>query len=577
MPRITRTPAIAATLALLVATLSAGLAPNAGPTNAGSASAAEAASQRYLVLYAAKASLADARAAIKAAGGTIVRENRRIGLATVTSSKSNFLAAVRSKAALVGAARDIRIGRAPKLFQPKEWELTREQAARRAFAGQPTGGPVKKTGPEPLSWYQWDMRMIDATSGGSYAQQRGTSGVLVGIIDTGIDGSHPDIAPNFNASLSRNFTVDIPLVDGPCEDEADASCNDPATVDENGHGTHVAGTVAAPINGIGMSGVAPNVTLVNLRAGQDSGYFFLQPSVDALTYAADHGIDVVNMSYYIDPWLYNCAANPADSPAAQAEQRLIIEATNRALNYAWDRGVTLIGAAGNGATDLGNPTFDGSSPDYPPGAEYDRTVDNSCLDMPTEGNHVLSIVALGPSTAKADYSNYGLEQAAVSAPGGYFRDYFGTSQFRRPENMILAPYPESVAREFGDVNRGGGVPNNPFVIRDCTTGTQRTCAYYQFLQGTSMAAPHATGVAALIISEHGTADAARGGLTMSPAAVESYLTGTATDHACPNPPLVDYTIVGRPASWNALCEGGLEFNGFYGHGIVNALSAVTEP
>ncbi len=113
MPRITRTPAIAATLALLVATLSAGLAPNAGPTTAGSASAAEAASQRYLVLYAAKASLADARAAIKAAGGTIVRENRRIGLATVTSSKSNFLAAVRSKAALVGAARDIRIGRAP--------------------------------------------------------------------------------------------------------------------------------------------------------------------------------------------------------------------------------------------------------------------------------------------------------------------------------------------------------------------------------------------------------------------------------------------------------------------------------
>ena len=56
-----------------------------------------------------------------------------------------------------------------------------------------------------------------------------------------------------------------------------------------------------------MAGVAPNVRLVNLRAGQDSGYFFLQPSVDALTFAADHGVDVVNMSYFIDPWLYNCA------------------------------------------------------------------------------------------------------------------------------------------------------------------------------------------------------------------------------------------------------------------------------
>src|ERR671922_59941 len=77
-------------------------------------------------------------------------------------------------------------------------------------------------------------------------------------------------------------------------------------------------------DGGGMAGVAPNVKLVNIRAGQDSGYFFLQPSVDALTYAADIGVDVVNMSYYIDPWLFNCRNNPADSPEAQAEQRTII-------------------------------------------------------------------------------------------------------------------------------------------------------------------------------------------------------------------------------------------------------------
>jgi subtilisin family serine protease len=105
--------------------------------------------------------------------------------------------------------------------------------------------------------------------------------VLVGVLDTGVDGTHPDIAPNFDAALSRNFTVDVPLVDGPCDAEPDPSCNDAANVDENGHGTHVAGEIGAPINGFGMAGVAPNVTLVNLRAGQDSGYFFLQPSVDA--------------------------------------------------------------------------------------------------------------------------------------------------------------------------------------------------------------------------------------------------------------------------------------------------------
>ena len=82
---------------------------------------------------------------------------------------------------------------------------------------------------------------------------------------------------------------------------------------------------------VGIAGVAPKVELVNLRAGQDSGYFFLQPTLDALTYAGDNGIDVVNMSFYIDPWLYNCRANPADSPAEQAQQRSIIDATQRAL------------------------------------------------------------------------------------------------------------------------------------------------------------------------------------------------------------------------------------------------------
>ena len=120
----------------------------------------------------------------------------------------------------------------------------------------------------------------------------------------------------------------------------------------------MASTIASPLNGIGMAGVAPKAELVNLRAGQDSGYFFLGPTLDALTYAGDHGIDVVNMSYYIDPWLYNCAANPADSPAEQREQRLVIAATQRAIDYARNHGVTTIAAEGNGHTDLGKPTSD---------------------------------------------------------------------------------------------------------------------------------------------------------------------------------------------------------------------------
>ena len=165
-----------------------------------------------------------------------------------------------------------------------------------------------------------------------------------------------------------------------------------------------------------MAGVAPNVTLVNLRAGQDSGYFFLQPSVDALTFAGDHGIDVVNMSYFIDPWLYNCSGNPADSATQQLEQRTIIAATTRALEYARRNGVTLIAAAGNEHTDMDHPTVDEISPDYPPGSEYTRNVDNSCLTMPTEGPNVVSVGAVGPSTMKADYSNWGQRESTSPLP-----------------------------------------------------------------------------------------------------------------------------------------------------------------
>ena len=99
--------------------------------------------------------------------------------------------------------------------------------------------------------------MIHATADGSYAKEKGNKNVLVGIIDTGVDGKHPDIAPNFSQSLSRNFTTDIPLIDGPCADEPDHSCSDPADVDENSHGTHVASTIGSPINNLGMAGVAP--------------------------------------------------------------------------------------------------------------------------------------------------------------------------------------------------------------------------------------------------------------------------------------------------------------------------------
>jgi len=148
--------------------------------------------------------------------------------------------------------------------------------------------------------------------------------VRVGVMDTGVQADHPDIHPNFDYKLSRNFVTDLPSVDGPCEH---ASCVDPVGEDDGGHGTHVSGTIAASLNGFGVSGVAPSVDIVEVRAGQDSGFFFAGPTLDALTYSGDAGLDVVNMSFYVDPWLYNCVGGaPEDTPAQANDQNLIIAA-----------------------------------------------------------------------------------------------------------------------------------------------------------------------------------------------------------------------------------------------------------
>ena len=122
--------------------------------------------------------------------------------------------------------------------------------------------------------------------------------------------------------------------------------------------------------------------------------------------------------------------------------------------------------------------------------------------MPTKTRGVISISALGPSGHKADYSNY-------SAPGGWFRDDFGLPQNRQPENLNLSPMPQVLAEEALE-----DPANAPFIVRDCKGGS--TCAFYQYLQGTSMASPHAAGVAALIVSAHGKHDGKHGGLTLDP-------------------------------------------------------------
>jgi len=560
---------LAAVLAITLMTPANALSSAAGGSSARSTEA------EYVVLFKQQADDPQAKAAIQAAGGSVTSVDPALGYALVRSSDGSFADKLAKSGKVDGVAPNGIVGAAPGAAPKSDGveELTQKGSTAAASAA-PTVTPFADTGrhsggpaPEPLADLQWDMRQINATSTGSYAVQPGKRGVLVGVIDTGIDGTHPDIAPNFDEADSRNFVTDMPDIDGPCEYP---SCVDPVNVDDDGHGTHVASTIGSPINGIGIAGVAPNVTLVNIRAGQDSGYFFLGATLQALKYAGDLGVDVVNMSYYTDPWLYNCTDNPADSPAEQQEQRVVRQATQRALNYATARGVLPIAAEGNGATDLGKPTEDSSSPDYPAGAAHDRVVDNSCITVPTESKGVIAVSSTGPSTRKAYYSDYGTEQTDVSAPGG---DAYDTpDNTRNIANAVLAAYPENLAKAAGQLNPDG-TPNTSSVVRDCKGDV---CAYYQYLQGTSMAAPHAVGVAALIVSQFGRPKG-HGHLGLPPVVTGAKLLLSASNHACPNPRTYHYTRIlpdGQIVESDATCYGSVRKNGFYGTGIVDALRAV---
>ena len=552
--------AVAATTLAGTALVSGGAASSAAPANTKTTT-------EYVVLASAAGSSADAAKAVTAAGGTVVSRNDSLGYVVARSSNSGFSTAVAKAPAVVGAARNRVIGRAPQDVRAPRDAIEKLTGATGARTAKKVNGKLA----DPLSPLQWDMKQIDATPAGSYARQKGSKRVLVGIIDTGVDGTHPDIKANFSNKLSRNFTTDIPDIDdidGACEHPP--TCKDPANEDDDGHGTHVASTIGAPINGIGIAGVAPKVTLVNIRAGQDSGYFFLEPTLNALTYAGKIGVDVVNMSYYTDPWLYNCKANPADTPAEQAEQRVIIQATQRALNFARHHGVLPVAAEGNEATDLNNPTSDDTSPDYPVDTAHPRTVDNSCISVPTENKGVVAVSATGPSTRKSFYSNYGTEETDVAAPGG--DTYDNPEQTRQLAGAVLAAYPKNVAIAEGTIDPDG-TPNTPAVVENCKGSV---CGYYQYLQGTSMASPHAVGVAALIVSQYG--HRSGHGLTLKPSRTQKILYRTAQEHACPSPRTYHYVRNlpdGTVDTADATCEGGRNDNGFYGHGIVNALAAVS--
>ena len=271
--------------------------------------------------------------------------------------------------------------------------------------------------------------------------------VTVAVMDTGIDPDHQDLKDRIDASRSVGCQVNgIPNQDPS------------AWKDDHYHGTHVAGTIAAAHNEFGVDGVAPDATLIAIKTSNKAGSFYPEYVTCAFDWAAEHDVDISNSSYYMDPyafWMPN-----------EASQAAGLEVATRAVRYAKLHGVVNFAAEGNSNDDHDNPTIDKDSPNDVEGAAVERNVAGG-IDVPAMLNDsVLSVSALklptgaDPATAKlerAGFSNYGKNSVDVAAPGQRIWSTMPTWEKDPP---------------FG------------------------------YLSGTSMASPHAAGVAALVKEIH---------------------------------------------------------------------------
>jgi lantibiotic leader peptide-processing serine protease len=498
--RATRSKVIVASAALAVAAASAVAAPQVAASTSGSTST-------YIVLYRDGASSSDAASTIRTAGGTLVANYSQIGVVIARSSNAGFAASVQQNSKVSGAARTDGFG----------VQIGDVQAGDASAAA-----PAAPASGDSLSGRQWDMVQIHAPE--AHAITGGSRSVVVGDIDTGLDATHPDLAPNVDAADSASCISGAPD-------------NSPgAWADDNGHGTHTAGTIAAAANGIGIVGVAPNVRIAGIKAGNAAGFFFPEAVVCAFMWAGEHGIDITNNSYFADPWLFNCKNDPV--------QRAIWTAERRAIKFAQGQGTLVVAAEGNQADDLSHPTVDATSPDDT--TPVTRQISNDCAVVPVEVPGVVGVTATGNLQLKSFYSSFGASSTDVAAPGG---DSILQLTAAAPNGRVLSTWPASLINTTCLAARR---------VIDASGAT------YCYQQGTSMASPHAVGVAALLESATG----------KTGSALSAALQQATNPLSCPSDTSAYDFFPAVDGGALQTCQGGTGHNSWFGSGEVDALKAV---
>lgn len=366
--------------------------------------------------------------AVQSAGGKVTAALEGVGVVLATSPDAGFEARIAASGDVQGISQDVKL----------RWIPENEPVAAAARVAVPSSA----ANAEPFNAYLWNLRQIgaDKTAAAGYLGE----GAVVAVLDQGIYTDHEDIAANLDLARSRSFVPGMPV------HAVEGGFN---------HGTHVAGIIAAPINGKGIQGVAPKATIVAVRVLDGTGSGAWGWIFQGIYYAASIRADVINMSL---------GATFDRINAGGGNNGLFLATLTRLINFATQAGSLCVSAAGNEAVDLNSRLW----------------------SIPAQSGNGMAVSATGPVALEnfdrlASYSNYGQSVVNVAAPGGDFALYPAPGYVL---DMVLSP---------------AGPKNS-----------------YYFGAGTSQAAPHVSGLAALIVGRYG---------KLSPAQMKSMIEMYAAD------------------------------------------------
>jgi len=383
-------------------------------------------------------------------GSSVVAQYDETGVVIAQSSDPNFAAQV---AALPGVGQ-VAEDRELQWISPNEMVVQADEVVDDSAAPPPGASALPPANAETFSAVQWNLHQIHSDQTAANGDRgNGLVRARVAVLDTGIVASHIDIAANLNLALSISFVPTEPSYIFPSNGKFS-------------HATHVSGIVAAPINGIGTQGVAPNAELVAVKVLKDSGSGSFASVIAGIEYASGPSVhaDVINMSLGANFDRIN-AGGGGDGP--------LLAALNRTVNHAEARGTLVVSAAGNDGVDLNSRIF----------------------EIPAQSGNGMAVSATGPIgfgafgfsapavfDRLASYSNFGQSVVNVAAPGG---------------DAVFTP--TSAVCHVGPIT----APCFVFDFVLSPGGKLGASNRYFFAIGTSMATPHVSGLAALIVGKFG--------------------------------------------------------------------------